>query len=229
MIAITSISPNHKNFDRQRAAVKSWIDAGYRVVSLNCEEEIKELTGFEGVEFIATHRHNKSMFGRPHVIASAFIDYLREQKEEFNIILNSDVIISGDTEKLKDLSKSGVVIMNRRDFNYQIDEINTTVFEGGYDGFFIHRKYLSLFPQTILCMGQCFWDYWIPTCVINAGAKLYNFKESYLFHQRHNTQYSPEQWKKTGEIFRAEMGLMSFNRVEQLSDYTFKKIKMSIQ
>lgn len=229
MIAITSISPNHKNFERQKVAVESWIDAGYKVVSLNCNEEIKQLKGFIGVKFIPTFRHTKSIFKRPHITASALIDYLREQNEEFNLILNSDIIINGDTEKLKTLSNDGVIIMNRLDFNNSIDEVNIKYFEGGFDGFFINKKFLHIFPQTILSMGQCFWDYWIPYNVIEAGERLYKFNEPYLYHQKHNTQYSSEDWKKTGEIFRSEVGLMAFNRVEQLSDYTFKKIKLSLQ
>jgi hypothetical protein len=47
-----------------------------------------------------------------------------------------------------------------------------------------------------------------------------------LFHKMHNAQYSAEQWRKTGEIFRAEMGLMNFTRVGQMSDYVFKRIQV---
>lgn len=231
MIAITSIAPGHKNFDKQIIAVRSWIKAGYRVVSLNCPEEISQLKDFKDVEFIPTHRHNQKIFKRPHVIASAIIDYLRDQKDEFNLILNSDVIIKekSNTEKIKELSKTGVVIMNRRDFDVSMDEDSTPVFEGGFDGFFINNRFLDIFPQTILCLGQCFWDYWIPYSVIQAGVKLYKFDEHYLFHQKHNVQYSHANWEKTGEIFRAETGQVGFSKVSQLSDHVFKRIKASIQ
>jgi hypothetical protein len=230
MILITSISPGHKNFDKQIVAVKSWIKAGYKVVSMNCPEEIKLLKDFKDVEFVPTHRHNEKIFKRPHVIASALIDYLKDRGEEYNLILNSDIIIhdNGNTEKIKELSKSGVVIMNRRDFNVSMDE-DTKIFDSGFDGFFINYKYLDIFPQTLLCLGQCFWDYWIPYNVIQAGVKLYKFNEPYLFHQKHNTQYSHANWEKTGEIFRAETGQVKFAKVGQLSDHVFKRIKMSVQ
>ncbi len=228
MIAITSISPGHKNFDNQLKAVESWIKAGYKVVSLNAPEEIELLKDFKGVEFVSTNRHNKIMFGKPYVIASALIDYLIEKGEEYNLILNSDIIIKGDSKKIQELSRDGVVIMSRRDFLTSIDQPGA-MFTQGFDGFFINKKFLNIFPQTLLCLGQCFWDYWIPYCVAISGTKLYRYDEPYLFHKTHNAQYSHEQWERTGEIFKAEMNLKSFNKVTQLSDYTFKKIQISLQ
>jgi hypothetical protein len=227
MIAITSISPGHKNFDKQLEAVNSWIEAGFKVVSLNAPEEIALLKEFKQVEFIPTHRHNKLLFGRPYVTASALIDYLKDRKEEFNLIINSDIIIKGDTEKIKSMSKDGVVVMHRADFD--LDMSKSKFYELGYDGFFINKKFLDVFPQTILCLGQCFWDYWLPYTALKAKVKVYNHKEPYLFHQLHNAQYSQEQWRITGEIFRAEMGLMNFNRVGQMSDYVFKRLKVLCQ
>ncbi len=229
MICITSISPGHKNFDKQFTAVESWIKAGYKVVSMNSPEEIEQLKEFKGVEFVATHRHNKQLFGKPYVIASALIDYLRDKNEEYSLIINSDIIIQGDTEPIKKLSKEGVVIMNRMDFNLTIDEPGVKVFPDGFDGFFINRKFLDIWPQTILCLGQCFWDYWIPYNVVTNGVKLFRYDVPYLYHKKHNTQYSSEQWERTAEIFKAEMNLKAFTKAGQLSDYVFKRIKISLQ
>jgi hypothetical protein len=77
MIAITSIAPGHKNYDSQLMAIESWITAGYEVVSLNAPEEISQLEAFKNVKFIPTVRHNKKIFGKPYVIVSAIIDYLK--------------------------------------------------------------------------------------------------------------------------------------------------------
>jgi hypothetical protein len=225
MIAITSISPGHKNYESQLNAIKSWIDAGYRVVSMNCKEEIEVLKDeFKDVEFVETLRHNKVLFGKPYIVASALIDYLKTQNDEYNLLINSDIIINGDTEKIKLLSKEQILIMNRGDF--ETDMSKSKVYELGFDGFFINRKFLDVFPQTILCLGQCFWDYWIPYSAIQAKVKVLTYREPYLFHKMHNAQYSADQWRKTGEIFRAEMGLMNFSKVGQMSDYVFKRIQV---
>ena len=47
----------------------------------------------------------------------------------------------------------------------------------GFDGFFINKKWLHIFPQSILCLGQCFWDFWVPYQSILAGVPAKVIKE----------------------------------------------------
>jgi len=229
MIAITSISPGHKNFDNQQRAIQSWKDAGYKVVSLNSKEEIELLKDFD-VTFVPTIRHNKLIFGKPYVLVSAIIDYLKEVNSEYSLIINSDIIIKDSsriTDKLKDRSKDGIIIMNRMDFK---DDINkATIYDLGFDGFFINGKYLESFPQSILCLGQCHWDYWLPYVASINGVKLLLQKEPYIFHQNHAVQYSPVDWKRTGEIFKAEIGMFKLSDVGQVSNYAFRHIRTNLR
>jgi len=230
MIAITSIAPGHKNYDSQLKAIQSWKAVGYDVVSLNSEEEIEKLKDFTGVKFIKTSRHNKQIFGKPYVIVSALIDYLKEVKSEHSLIINSDIIIkdeTGYTEKLKSMSENGIIVMNRRDFENDIN--NSILFEDGFDAFFINRKFLDVFPQTILCLGQCHWDYWLPYVSVINNVKIFRNREPYIFHVKHQVQYSKNNWYKTGEIFQGEVGLTKFRRVEELSGYTYKQIKTHLR
>lgn len=228
MIAITSISPGHKNFDNQRVAIDSWINAGYEVVSLNVAEEIEVLEKeFKGVKFVPTFRHTKHIFGKPYVTASALIDYIKEAKSKYSLLINSDIIIDdqkNSIEKIKEDSETGIIIMNRRDFINSLSE--GVVYDRGFDGFFINYKWIDIFPQTILSLGQCFWDYWVPYSAIVNKVKVMKLKEPYLFHKKHNVQYSVDQWRRTGDIFKAEMGLAKFARAEQVSDYVFKQIRL---
>jgi hypothetical protein len=230
MIAITSIAPGHKNYDSQLTAIESWINAGYKVVSLNAPEEISQLTAFKNVKFVPTERHNKKIFGKPYVLISAIIDYLKEVKSEHSLIINSDIVIN-DTEsitgKLKEWSEDGVIIMNRRDFD--IDANNSKVYELGFDAFFINGKYLEVFPQSILCLGQCHWDFWLPYIASIGGVKLLNLNEPYIFHKTHNIQYSRENWRRTGEIVRAEIGMLKYSNVGQVSNMMYRHIKNSLR
>jgi hypothetical protein len=230
MIAITSISPGHKNYDSQLKAVKSWIAAGYEVVSMNSEEEIELLKDFTEVKFVKTERHNKAIFGKPYVIVSAIIDYLKEVKSQHSLIINSDIIIedpTGITEKLKGMSEDGVVILNRMDF--ETDMGRSRMYELGFDGFFINEKFLGLFPQTLLCLGQCHWDFWLPYMASVKGAKIIKLKEPYIYHVMHNVQYSKENWVRTAEIFRAETGLIKYKNVGQVTALAYKHIKMNLK
>jgi hypothetical protein len=225
MISITSISPGHKNYSNQLKAVESWKEAGYEVVSMNAPEEIEVLKeSFKDVKFISTHRHNKKIFEKPYVIVSALIDYLKDVKSEYSLIINSDIIIkdNGYTAKLKELSNNGIVVFNRYDFDGDFQNIN--VFPNGFDGFFIQGKFLEALPQTLLCLGQCHWDYWLPYSASINGVNLIKPKEQYLFHERHNTQYSAENWRRTGEIFRSEIGMLKYRDVGQVSSLAFRHI-----
>lgn len=226
MIAITSLAPGHKNFDNQYRAVESWIKAGYEVVSLNAPEEMESLKGFEGVKFVETGRHNKKIFGKPYVIVSAIIDYLKEVKSEHSLIVNSDIILidtDNTTEKLKQRSEEAIITIHRRDFEGDIS--NSKEYVEGFDGFFINYKHLDVFPQTILCLGQCHWDFWLPYIASIGGAKISRLNEPYLYHAKHNVQYSRENWMRTAEIFRAEIGLIKYKNVGQVTGMAYQHIK----
>lgn len=231
MIAITSISPGHKNYNNQLRAVRSWIDAGYEVVSLNAEEEIEVLKeSFQDVKFISTNRHNKKLFGKPYVIVSAIIDYLKEVKSKYSLVINSDIIIddkTGYTKRLKELSEESIIIMNRIDFDGDMETGRS--YESGFDAFFINEKHLDMFPQTILCLGQCHWDFWLPYMAIMNGAKVIKSKERYIYHQVHTVQYSKENWIRTAEIFRAEAGLLKYKNVGQSTSRAYSVIKAFAQ
>lgn len=214
MIAITSLSPNHKNFDLQQKAVDSWVKEGYHVVSLNSEEELEKLK-FNNVEFVETKRHNKHLFGRPYVIASALLDFFRTTTHESCILINSDIhTYGGLREKLEQKSKEGVIIINR--FDYE-EGCNAYIFESGFDGFVVNRKFIDQIPQTHLCLGQCHWDYWIPWNTIQSNIPTFRLKTPYLYHKAHNTQYSSNDWKKTGEIFKKENKLEKYKDVGTMS------------
>lgn len=207
MIAITSLSPSHKNFENQRIAVSSWIDHGFKVISLNSEAEIEALKEFSDVDFVRTTRTNEVLFNRPYVTISAIIDHLKTiHDEDHFLILNSDLIIKDSgktTEYLKEISENCVTVIHRCDFNDKLHEHK--VYELGFDGFFIHKKWLNIFPQSVLCLGQCFWDFWLPYQCVLANVPVYKLKEPYIYHKRHAIQYTTQEWMSTGYIFCGEV------------------------
>ena len=149
--------------------------------------------------------------------------------------INSDIIIEDKlsfTSEIKRISDQGVIIMNRHDFNDNTD--NSKVYEQGFDGFFINKKWLSIFPQSILCLGQCHWDFWIPYICLLSKVTIFRLNEPYLFHKTHQIQYSYEDWKSTSEIFRAETALLDkrmyqLRSPEQISEYVYKQIRINFK
>ncbi len=235
MIALTSISPAHSNYESQLTAIKSWQKHGYKVVSLNSKSEIDQLKGFKGVEFIETQRTNEVLFKKPYTHISAIIDYAKIANHDYFLILNSDVIINDKrsiTESITQRSELGVIIFNRYDFDDDIEVCKR--YDLGFDGFFINKKWLGIFPQSVLCLGQCFWDYWLPYQAVLNKVPLFRFKEPYLFHKKHPVQYSAEDYLATGRLFEGEVSVLDIKvsthkNVSYMSQYVFERIKNNLR
>lgn len=233
MIALTSISPSHRlGTEHQQACIKSLQDAGYVVYSLNKPEECGELKSlYKDVVFVPTDRHHEKLLGRPYILISALLDFAKTIKDEHFLLLNSDIEIEDKhnvTDKLKTLSDTGVVYLHR--YNYNQTKENAAIYNEGIDGFFIHKKWLNIFPQSLMCMGQCFWDYWLPYNVARTeSAKLYKINEPYLYHKTHPIQYSYKDWEYFGEIMKVESKLFNLNRADKIAhavrrEFNFKTI-----
>lgn len=222
MIAITSIAPNHRN--NQLNAVNSWLNYGLRVVSLNHPDEIKELKDiYKGVEFIPTERTMQALFGKKYVAINALIDYAKGLNEEVYLFINSDIVIIDKHDiikRAKEKSKEGVVYAKRHDYTEENNEVKK--YEYGIDAFFIHKNYLNIFPQSIYCLGQTFWDYWVPYRAIKEGVKIFEVQEPFIYHKIHPFQYKMEDWKKIGKYFIWENDLERFNNVGKMSQYVYQ-------
>ena len=158
MIAITSISPTHKNGNIQKQCVNSWLNLGFKVISLNCEAEVSILKDkYLGVEFIVTNRTMEGTYQRPLINLSAVFDKCKEIESDNFVIINSDIEIVSDKEtieRIKAEMNNGLVFANR--INYDVEKRGTHYLVG-IDVFFIHKKFLSIFPQTMNCLGVIFY------------------------------------------------------------------------
>jgi len=116
--AFTSISPKHAMAHAQPFAVKSWIDAGFKVLSFNGKDEIDELKEqYPDVTFVPC-RTADGLFKRPYVPISAFIEYAKTNDIEQVMIINSDIVLKdekGNLDKYLDWCEHGLVVANRED------------------------------------------------------------------------------------------------------------------
>lgn len=225
MIALTSISPKHLNKGIQKIAVKSWMDLGMEVVSLNNASEIALLEKeYKGVKFVPTHRTMEVLFKRPLVNINAILDYAKEQEDDHFMIINSDIIIKDVYDMLpgiKERMETAVTMVKRRDFENDIN--HNEIFESGIDIFFIHKKFLHVFPQSIYCIGECWWDYWIPWTILQNNITLHKLNEPFAFHKKHNIQYDMYKWGWIAEYFKWENNIRNKN-APQLNQYVFNYI-----
>ena len=78
----------------QRLCIQSWIDAGFRVISLNFPDEIPQLKHqYPAVGFVEAYRDNSAILGRKTPLLSDLLKTLSEQKEHVVGIINSDIFL----------------------------------------------------------------------------------------------------------------------------------------
>lgn len=210
MIAITSISPKHANQNVQQKAVNSWIDLGMKVFSFNHPEEVKKLSKYyNDVTFIETTRTMEDFYGKPYVSISAMMDWAKGRQENNFCFINSDIELENNPKVLKKVEKAlweeNVVVSHRHD--YTRTKKQSRQYIHGIDVFFLLRQHLNLFPQSLLCMGQCFWDYHVPFTALKKNIDVLSLQNKFAFHKKHPVQYTPKFWEKTGRQFMVEHDL----------------------
>lgn len=228
MVVCTSISPVHPN--NQLRAVKSWQDLGLIINSFNHPSEISELKQqYNGVNFIATDRTMELTYKKPLVQISAVLDWMKGQTQSHFCIINSDIELKTDNTtivRIQEEMKTAIVLCNRIDYE------NENIYEGkqyqyGIDVFFIHKKFVHLYPQSMFCFGQCFWDYEIPYIAAKKGIEVTFLKQTIAFHKKHSFQYNEDEWKKAGRYFLWHNELYQFDDIHgigKMSTYIYNYI-----
>lgn len=227
MYFLTSISPKHANNDVQLNAVLSWSKLG-TVYSFNTKDECDKLSAlYPEVNFIKTDRTMEHYFGKPYVSISAIFDWCKTQDHDNFCLINSDIELKTDSstiERIKtNINEDKIVLANR--VNYDSDYSAGHRYLDGIDVFFLNKNTIVVFPQTLFCLGQCFFDYYIPYYASLKGYELIFLKQNIAFHKNHNAQYKPDDWIKTGQHFMWLTDLWQFtNQVGKMSKYVYNYI-----
>lgn len=203
-VAMTSISPKHAVGDAQLQAVKSWQSIGLKVLSFNSPSEIGQLKDrYEGIEFVPAHLTMEGVQKVPYVPIQTFIEYAKKHGIEQVMLINSDIEIR-DTRGLIDnycgRAKDGLIFANREDHNG--DAATARRYEHGFDVFIVHSKYYHLLTASMFCMGQTWWDFWVPYKYIMAGIPVSLVKEPLFFHRSHPVQYDGGEWTRMTQHFQ---------------------------
>ena len=198
----TSIGP--KGIARQAAAIRTWQQLGFHVVSLNCTEEIETLRkSFPAVEFVRRARDAGERFGRPLVYFDDVMDYLRACDSQLCGIINSDVFIVGDegiTRFIQEQAAGSLLYGSRTDVD-SLAVLNGRVYKGGFDFFFFDRSIIPHFPESDLCIGLPWWDYWLPLITAMQGVPIKRLVAPFAYHLRHGAKWSGEHWAYLGLRF----------------------------
>lgn len=223
----TSIAP--VNLSKQQHALQSWIDSGFKVISLNTEKEISALESkFKNIEFLKVAINTEGRYGKPYVsIRELLIFFLASKFNNFGIV-NSDIVIESTTDTIdliKNYSCDSLVFGNR------IDCDNISVFTGvrynyGYDFFFFNRPIAVKYDDSKLCMGLPWWDLWFILNALLEGENAHKLLSPFAYHDKHENNYSSNIWMELGVyIYKKIFSKIKQNNCSETASINRNKLK----
>jgi glycosyltransferase involved in cell wall biosynthesis len=202
VIIATSIAP--KNVERQQAAIQTWLDLGFSVVSLNIAEEIEQLQLiYKNISFHTVTRHGKKKYRKPYVYIDDILSYLQHQSTKICGIINSDIYLKADKNFLDFVTEqatNALLISSRLEVS-SASQKDGRLYNFGFDMFFFDRSILAKLPTSEFCLGVPWWDYWMPLVSMQNGLVVKYLANSVAYHLEHDVNYNNDIWCKTGMEF----------------------------
>lgn len=196
----TSIAPKHHHEGRQSECIATWQKYG-QVFSINNALECENLKSiYPTVTFIETTDTHEERFGKPYVGLNAILKAMRENGG--GVLINSDIEITPDEmkwNKAVEMSKDKSKIVYLHRYNYDGERWRGDIYKDGVDVFFLYPEHLDALPETQYCLGQCYFDIWIPWYLMLKQFKAQTTIVPIAFHKNHPAQYRAEDWDYFGQ------------------------------
>jgi hypothetical protein len=201
-VVVTSLIP--RACRQQSAAVNSWHNHGFEVVSVNTPEEI-ETTRFlyPQVDRWIAESDLPPHYGKKTQWIHRLIQVSLELSKDVWII-NSDCLLIGDQSITRAAMSRGPAIIPR--FNYERSLDDAEQEQWGLDAFYLPKDLAAQIPETCYAIGIPFWDYWLAWWLEQrrriswVGAKI-------LYHKSHPLRWSTEEWLFGRDWFQATYGV----------------------
>lgn len=220
MLIATSLmySKDNLEIEKQKKAMQTWKDIGFRVISSNVIEEIEVLREvFPDVFFVELKRSGKELTGKPFPFIYDMLQALKgntQKEDDICGIVNSDIFLKNiSAEEIQAyfrVSDNRVLIMHR----YDIDEEEDTKGEyyfSGIDVFFFERKYISIFPDKGFMLGRPEWDHWFLYEADNAGMQILEIKNKLAFHIKHRQRWTASESNQMASKQKNQVKKQSFD------------------
>ena len=148
-----------------------------------------------------TLRSAATLYGKPYVFIYDVLAHFLAGDEDLCIVTNSDIELrdpEGLLMRYAEQARTGIVIANRHDHN---GDYQGQVYPHGFDVFILNRAFVESLPPSLFCLGQTWWDYWLPYRAIRQGLPLTIVREPLFWHHRHVQQHNGKQWERMTEHF----------------------------
>ena len=215
ILVATTIAPN--DIENQQKAIKTWINAGFKVISCNAAEEIEAVVDyFPNVRFIKLDRDGSELTGKPYPYVYDVFQALYAESEGVCGVINSDIHVIDFPPGLmgeicKHACEKKLIYSHRMDTkSLERKEIqNATILQVGIDIFFFHKDLIRLIPDDGFLLGNVCWDYWMPIVLFRNGIEIMNIKQPVFYHIYHD-----RRWQDLFEYFQAKITDKYFNSSE---------------
>jgi len=192
-VVATSLPP--RGVEVGQDAVGSWLERGFRVISVNTPEERDHLApSFPGVEFHLCSETAKPQFGKDYQYLDALLDALDKTGEPICGIVNADIILRGEPaawDQFCAAAATKFVYGSRVNVRAKDDPLGRLL-EPGFDYFFFPKELLTRIPRTGFIIGQPAWDVFLPAWVARLGFPRAFCYSPLALHVEH-----PVQWSRT--------------------------------
>jgi len=198
----TSIAP--KEVLKQQAAIATWIDLGFRVLSVNNPGEIEILRPhFPQVQFAAATRNAQNHVGKPLIYFDDMLQSLLATGAEVFGIVNSDIHLRSDGHFIEFITREtrNSVVYGSRVNVLSTQNIMGDSYDCGFDFFFFDRAACALYPTTPFAIGATWWDYWAVIVPLLRGYTVKKLTSPLAFHIVHALNWSREEWRRFGMLF----------------------------
>ncbi|MBE5951065.1 MAG: hypothetical protein E7260_05650 [Lachnospiraceae bacterium] len=197
ILLATSLAP--VGLENQKAAVQSWIDCGFEVISCNIQEEIDILENeFPMIEFVEMKRDGRNIGGKPCPYIYDILNVLKQRERGVTGIINSDIHLRNFTKEMQDdvvrLAQDNVVFLHRQ----EISSLDAPIESGfytfilGVDVFFLHDKNIDKYVDIGMIIGQSMWDYWFLIAAKENGIAIKELVNPVAFHVSHPIKWNHE-------------------------------------
>jgi hypothetical protein len=208
----TSLVPTADR-DLQKAAVKSWKDAGFAILSVNAATELPELArDYPDVTLIAAPATGERIAGKPVPYIHDLLGALRSAVAGRGVaaadcivgIINADIHFRLTAEAVGAVAaaaQGSVILGSRVDVPSKaalasFAPSGSESYSVGYDYFLMSADVLDDFAASPFCLGMPFWDYWLPIVALLRGRELKALQAPVALHIAHETK-----WDKSIYVF----------------------------
>jgi hypothetical protein len=180
-----------------RTCISSWLDAGFRVVSINGAEEAAAIArAYPDIEIRAVERTALEAYGRPLIYMADFLGQCDPTSDALIGLVNADIVLDDPAALRRLLAEhdgTRVFYGARRDVADHTKPREGMRYAWGFDYFFVPEAAVRRLPDAGLLFGHNFWDYWFPLALASAGYRLTPTRSLAVVHLHHDDWFATEE------------------------------------